>query len=109
MGAWRGNECGEPLDEGERVERHGQRAVTPMPFEPVDDAAVGGEGEALGRDGWAGDVAAEVLEPLEIAGEHEHLGVQGEVVVVGAQRSGQRRRTAREHALHGERQPRGAT
>jgi hypothetical protein len=36
-----------------------------------------------------------VLEPLELAGGHEHLGVQREAVVVGAQRSRQRRRARR--------------
>jgi hypothetical protein len=95
MSAWSGNECGEPLDEGERVERHRRRAVTPMSLEAVDDAAVRCEGEALCRDRRAGDVAAEMLEPLELAGGHEHLGVQGEAVEVGAQRSGQRRRARR--------------
>lgn len=95
VGAWRGNECGEPLDERQRVKGHGGRAVTPVPLEAVDDSAVGCEREALGRDGRTGDVAAKVLEPLELAGGHEHLGVQREAVVVGAQRSRQRRRARR--------------
>ncbi len=66
-----------------------------MSFEAVDDSTVGCEREALGRDRRTGDVAAEMLEPLELAGGHEHLGVQGEAVVVGAQRSGQRWRARR--------------
>jgi hypothetical protein len=43
VGAWRGNECGEPLDERQRVKGHGGRAVTPVPLEAVDDSAVGCE------------------------------------------------------------------
>jgi hypothetical protein len=36
-----------------------------------------------------------MLEPLELADGHEHLGLQREAVVIGAQRSGQRRRARR--------------
>jgi hypothetical protein len=39
-------------------------------------------------------MAAKMLEPLGLVGGHEHLGMQGEAVAVGAQRSGQRRRAA---------------
>ena len=39
-----------------------------------------------------------MFESLELAGGHEHLGVQGEAAAVGAQRTGQRRR-ARQAAL----------
>jgi len=50
MGAWRGNECRQPLDESQRIEGDGRRAVTPAPFEAVDDAPVGGEHETPRRD-----------------------------------------------------------
>ncbi len=72
-----------------------ETAVAPVALESADDAAIGCEGEALRRDRRTGNVAAEMLETLELAGGHEHLGVQGEAVVVGAQRSRQRRRARR--------------
>ena len=76
MGARGWHECGEPLDEGQRIEGDGRSAVAPGAFEAVDDAAVGCEREALRSDRRASHIATQMLEPLELAGGHEHLGVQ---------------------------------
>ena len=99
------HECGEPLDESQRIEGDGGCAVAPVAFEAVDDSAVGRE--TLRRDGWAGDVATEMFESLELAGGHEHLGVQGEAVAVGAQGSGQRWRARRAALAEARDGPRG--
>ena len=50
MGARGWYECREPLDEGQRIEGDGGRAVAPVAFEAVDDAAVGCEHETLRSD-----------------------------------------------------------
>lgn len=75
---------GEALEEGERVEDEVSRTVNPRATQPVDDLAVVSEREALGRDGRAGDAAAEVLEALAIPGIDAHRCVRGEAVQRGA-------------------------
>jgi hypothetical protein len=45
-------------------------------FEAVADSAVGCERETLRLDGRPSHIAAQMLEPFELAGGHEHLGVQ---------------------------------
>ena len=65
-----------------------------MALEAADDAGIGCERKALRSDRRASHMAAQRLEPLELVGGHEHLGMQGEAVAVGAQRSGQRWRAA---------------
>ena len=65
--AW--NERREAFEEDERLEDHMSGSVAPRPTEAVEDVAVLGEREALGRDGGTGDIATQVLEPVAIAGK----------------------------------------
>ena len=60
-GAWR--QGGELLEKLERLEEEVGRAVVPLGLQRDEDAAVGREREALLRNRWAEQVAAEVLEP----------------------------------------------
>ncbi len=74
MGARVRIERRESLDESQRIEGDGRRAAAPGTFVPVDDAAIGCERKALRSDQRASHIAAQMLESLELAGGHEHLG-----------------------------------
>jgi len=96
VGAWGWHERAQALDEGERIERDSRRAVTPVALQAIDVAAVRCEREAPRGDRRPSHIATETLEPLELAGGHEHVGVQREAVDVCAQRTGRRRALGRE-------------
>ena len=76
------------LDEGEWVEDEVGRTVAPGTTQLVDDLAIGRQREALGRDGGAGDIAAEMLETLAVVGVDVYAGVEGETVLGCAERAG---------------------
>ncbi len=76
------------LDEGEWVEHEVGRAITPSSAQLVDHLAIRGEREALGGDRASCDIAAEVLEADPVVGPDVDLGVQGEAVLVCAERAG---------------------
>ena len=84
--AW--NERGQALEEDERLEDDVRSSIAPRPAKAVQDVAVLGEREALCRDGGAGDIPAQVLEPIAIAGGDAHARVEREAVDLGTELAG---------------------
>ena len=63
-----------------------------MTSQAIDHPAVLGEREALARDRWACEIAAQTLAPVLIVDPERDLGVQREAVEGGAQLAGQSER-----------------
>jgi len=83
---WPRNQCRQPLHELQRAHHQMRRAVAPRRLELELDLAGGVELHPFVRQRGAGDVAAQLLQPLAVVGLHPHRGMQAEPVDVGAQR-----------------------
>ncbi len=79
----RGDEGGEFLEQGQRIEEKVGRAVGVGGLEPEADPAVGKLREPLVGEGRAGGVAAEPLDPVAVPGADAGAGVQGEAARAG--------------------------
>ncbi len=68
------------LEKGQGVEDEVAGPVAEGRSKSVEDAAVGGQGQSLGCDGWSRDVAADSLEPSAVSGPDVDPRVQREPV-----------------------------
>ena len=66
------------LDELERREQNGRRAVGEWPLEAQHDTPVGELGEPVGGDGWPSQVPRQMLQSATIISCNAHRGVQTE-------------------------------
>ena len=80
-----GNEGGEALEEGERIEDEGAGAVAPGAAESPLDLAVLADLEAALGKGRAGDVANETFEAVGVLGLDAGGGVEREAVGFGGE------------------------
>ena len=83
-----GDQSGEALHEGERLEDEGARSVAPGPPERPLDLAITADLEATLREGGAGDVADERFEAMFVGAVDAGRGVEREALAVGGQVGG---------------------
>lgn len=81
------NESSQAFEEDERLEHDMRAAIAPRAAEAVEDVAGPREREPLGGDGGAGDLPAEALEPIALAGRDADASVEREAIDAGAELS----------------------
>jgi hypothetical protein len=75
-----GDQGGQPGDEVERFQHHVGRAITEGLLVTVHDPALAIDGEALGGNGWAGDVAAQAFQAIALIRFTNGGSVQGDKI-----------------------------
>jgi len=76
---WR-NQCGQPVDQLQRLEGHVVRAVSPAMAELVQQTTIRQLAQSFRCHGWSSDVSTQSLQALPVVGWDRDAGVQAETV-----------------------------